>query len=178
MARSRPILALIPERRIRARVRALGREIRRDYRGKDLVLVGVLKGSFVFLADLAREIDRPLTIDFLRLSSYPSGTESSGTVRLEFDITQPVKGKDVLLVEDIIDTGGTARSVLRLLRSKRPRSLRLCTLLHKPDRSRIKVPIDYVGFRIPDQFVVGYGLDQDGLHRNLRYLGVLDARGG
>jgi len=172
MTRSKPV-PLIPERRLRARVRRLGRTIRRDYRGRDLVLVGVLKGSFIFMADLARAIDLPLTCDFLRVSSYGSGTESLGSVRFEFDVTQPIKGKDVLLVEDIIDTGLTARSVLRSLKAKKPRSARLCALLHKPERTRVPLTIDYLGFKIPNRFVVGYGLDHDGRHRNLPYIGVL-----
>ncbi len=169
---------LIPERRLRSRVRALGRRIGRDYRGKDLVLVGVLKGSFIFMADLAREIGLPLTCDFLRVTSYGSSTTSSGAVRFELDLTQPVRGKHVLLVEDIIDTGLTAASVLRALRAKRPASLRLCALLHKPERSRVRLAIHYLGFRIPNRFVVGYGLDYAGLHRNLPYLGVWDGAPG
>jgi hypoxanthine phosphoribosyltransferase len=177
MRRSRPIPALISERRLRARVRALGRTIRRDYRDRPLVLVGVLKGSFIFMADLAREIGLPLACDFLRASSYGSGTESSGTVRLEFDVTQPVRGKHVLLVEDIVDTGLTAKAVLETLRARNPASLRLCTLLRKTARLRVPVPVDYVGFDIPDRFVVGYGLDHDGLHRNLPYVGVWNGEG-
>lgn len=172
MGSKRPVPALISERRLRARVRSLGRRIGRDYRGKDLVLVGVLKGSFIFMADLAREIGLPLTCDFLRVSSYGAGTRPSGSVRLEFDLTQPVRGKHVLLVEDIIDTGQTAESVLASLRAKRPASLRLCALLHKPARTRVRLALDYVGFRIPDTFVVGYGLDLDGRYRNLPYIGA------
>jgi hypoxanthine phosphoribosyltransferase len=172
MTRSKPA-PLIPERRLRERVRGLGRQIRSDYRGRELVLVGVLKGSFIFMADLARAIDLPLTCDFLRVSSYGNGTESLGAVRFEFDVTQPVRGKDVLLVEDIIDTGLTARSVLQALRAKKPRSTRLCALLHKPERTRVPLTIDYLGFKIPNRFVVGYGLDHGGLHRNLPYIGVL-----
>ncbi len=168
------IRTLIPERRLRARVRALGRAIRRDYRGKPLVLVGVLKGAFVFMADLIREIGLPLTCDFLRVSSYGSGTETCGAVRLEFDATQPVRGRHVVLVEDIVDTGLTASAILETLRSRKPASLRLCALLRKPARARVPVKVDYVGFDVPDRFVVGYGLDRAGLHRNLPYLGVLD----
>jgi len=174
MKRSRPLPALILERRLRARVRALGRTIRRDYQGQPLVLVGVLKGAFVFMADLAREIGLPLTCDFLRVSSYGSGTETSGNVRLEFDVTQPVRGKHVLLVEDIVDTGLTASAILETLRSRKPASLRLCALLRKPARSRVSVRVDYLGFDIPDRFVVGYGLDYAGLYRNLPYVGVWD----
>jgi len=165
----------ISERRLRARVRAMGRAIRADYRARDLVLVGILKGSFVFMADLARAIDLPLTCDFLRVSSYGSDTASSGRIRMEFDLSHPVKGKDVLLVEDIVDTGWTLDHVLREIRRKKPASLRLAALLHKPSRTRVDVPIDYLGFTIPDRFVVGYGLDFDGRYRNLRHLAVLSA---
>ena len=172
MSRLKPF---ITERRLQARVRALGRAIRADYRGRDLVLVGILKGSFIFMADLARSIDLPLTCDFMRVSSYGSGTASSGRVRMEFDLSHPVRGKDVLLVEDIVDTGWTLDHVLRELRRKRPASLKLAALLHKPDRTRVQVTIDYLGFKIPDRFVVGYGLDFDGRYRNLRHLAVLDA---
>lgn len=173
-----PTRVLIPERTLRQRVRELGRRISRDYRGKELVLVGVLKGCFVFMSDLGRAIELPVTFDFLRVSSYGSGTETSGTVRIEFDVTQPIRGKHVLLVEDIIDTGLTARSVLATLRSKRPASLRLCTLLHKPDRARVKIPIDYLGFTIPNEFVIGYGLDYAGRYRNLPYVAVLNGSRG
>ena len=165
----------ISERRLAARVRALGKAIRADYRGRDLVLVGVLKGSFIFMADLARAIDLPLTCDFMRVSSYGSRTTSSGSVKMEFDLSQPVKGRHVLLVEDIVDTGWTLDHVLKQLRRKKPASLRLAALLHKPERTRVEVPIDYLGFSIPDRFVVGYGLDFDGRYRNLRHLAVLSA---
>jgi hypoxanthine phosphoribosyltransferase len=175
---ARTLKPFISERRLQARVRALGRAIRADYldrRGRDLVLVGILKGSFIFMADLARAIDLPLTCDFLRVSSYGNGTVSTGRVRMEFDLSHPVRGKDVLLVEDIVDTGWTLDHVLGELRRKKPASLKLAALLHKPDRSRVQVPIDYLGFKIPDRFVVGYGLDFDGRYRNLRHLAVLDA---
>jgi hypoxanthine phosphoribosyltransferase len=172
---ARTLKPFITERRLQARVRALGRAIRSDYAGRDLVLVGILKGSFIFMADLARAIDLPLTCDFMRVSSYGSGTVSSGRIRMEFDLSHPVKGKDVLLVEDIVDTGWTLNHVLNELRKKKPASLRLAALLHKPERSRVEVPIDYLGFTIPDRFVVGYGLDFDGRYRNLPYVAVLNA---
>jgi hypoxanthine phosphoribosyltransferase len=168
MARNRPSPPLLSERRLRARVRALGRRIAADYRGKDLVVVGVLHGAFVFLADLVREIRLPLICDFVRLSSYGGSTRTSGRVRFEFDLTQPVRGRHVLVVEDIVDTGLTMSALLRRLRARRPASLRLCALLRKPSRERVKVPVDYLGFDVPDRFVVGYGLDHAGLHRNLR----------
>ncbi len=173
MRRSRPIPALISERRLRARTRAIGLEIRRDYRGKDLVLVGILKGAFVFMADLARSIGLPLTCEFMKVSSYGSGTVSSGRLRFDFDVSQSLRGRHVIVVEDIIDTGRTAAKVLEALRGKRPAGLRLCALLHKPGRERVRVTIDYLGFTIPNRFVVGYGLDHDGRHRNLPYVGVL-----
>jgi hypoxanthine phosphoribosyltransferase len=172
MRRSSAVPALISERRLRARVGVLGRRIRRDYQGRDLVLVGVLKGSFIFMADLVRRIGLPLTCDFLRVSSYGSSTRSNGSVRVEFDLTQPIRGKHVLLVEDIIDTGLTARAVISLLKAHKPASVRLCALLHKPERSRVRVSVDYLGFRIPNRFVVGYGLDHAGRFRNLPYIGV------
>lgn len=166
--------ALISTEKLRARVAELGRKITRDYRGRDLVVVCVLKGAFMFTADLVRHIDLPLTCDFLRVSSYGSGTESSGNVRLEFDVTQPLKGKDVILVEDIVDTGLTIRSVLDALSAKKPASLAVCALLYKPERERVHIPIDYLGFTIPNKFVVGYGLDQAGRYRNLEYVAELE----
>ena len=172
---ARTLKPFITERRLQARVRALGRTIRADYAGRDLVLVGILKGSFIFMADLARAIRLPLTCDFMRVSSYGSGTASSGKIRMEFDLSHPVKGKDVLLVEDIVDTGWTLNHVLNELRRKKPASLRLAALLHKPARTRVDVPIDYLGFTIPDRFVVGYGLDFDGRYRNLPHVAVLNA---
>ena len=172
---ARTLKPFISARRLQARVRALGRAIRADYDGRDLVLVGILKGSFIFMADLARAIQLPLTCDFMRVSSYGSDTVSSGRIRMEFDLSHPVRGKDVLLVEDIVDTGWTLDHVLGELRRKRPASLKLAALLHKPERTRVEVPIDYLGFTIPDRFVVGYGLDFDGRYRNLRHLALLDA---
>lgn len=167
------VRTLISEEKLQRRIRELGRTITQAYRGKELVLVGVLKGCFVFMSDLGRAIRLPVTFDFLRVSSYGNGTESTGSIRIDFDITQPIKGKHVLLVEDIIDTGLTAQSVLDALRAKRPASLRLCALLHKPERARVEVPIDYLGFTIPNEFVVGYGLDYAGRFRNLPHVGVL-----
>jgi hypoxanthine phosphoribosyltransferase len=172
---ARTLKPFISERRLRARVRSLGRAIRADYAGRDLILVGILKGSFIFMADLARAINLPLTCDFMRVSSYGSGTVSNGRIKMEFDLSHPVRGKHVLLVEDIVDTGWTLDHVLKELQKKRPASLRLAALLHKPARTRVEVPIDYLGFRIPDRFVVGYGLDFDGRYRNLRHVAVLDA---
>lgn len=159
---------------IQRRVRALGARITRDYRGKDLVLVGILKGSFVFLADLARAIKLPVTCEFLRVSSYDTGTTSSGVVRLDFDLTNPIRGRHVLLVEDIVDTGLTLQFLIKHLRLSRPASLRICTFLHKPDRTKVKLDLDYIGFSIPNAFVIGYGLDYAGKYRNLPQVGVLE----
>ncbi len=163
---------LIPEDRVLARVRELGREIARDYAGRAPVLVGVLKGSFVFLADLLRAIDLMVEVDFIGISSY-QGTATSGVVQITSDLSRPIEGKEVLLVEDIVDTGLTAQYLLENLRTRRPRSVRICTLLEKPGRARVRLALDYVGFRIEDVFAVGYGLDCDGRWRNLPYVGVL-----
>jgi len=159
--------------RLQARVAELGRQITEDYRGKDLVLVVVLKGSFIFAADLARHIDLPLSIDFLGVRSYEDSTETSGVVQITSDLTRPIEDKDVLVVEDIVDTGLTMDYLFENLRTRHPRSVRLATLLHKPARTRVQVPIDYLGFEIPDAFVVGYGLDFAQRYRNLPYLGIL-----
>jgi len=162
---------LISEADLRARVRALGEEIARDYAGRPLVVVGVLKGSFIFLADLVRAIDLPVSVDFIGISSY-QGTTSTGAVKITSDLSRPIDGKDVLLVEDIVDTGLSMRYLLDNLSVRKPASLRVCALLEKPARARVKVPIDYRGFVIGDEFVVGYGLDWDGRMRNLPFVGV------
>jgi hypoxanthine phosphoribosyltransferase len=162
---------LIPEADLRARVAALGAQITRDYAGRSPVLVGVLKGSFVFLADLARAIDLPVQIDFIGISSY-QGTTSTGVVQITSDLGRPIDGKDVLLVEDIVDTGLSMRYLLDNLGTRGPASLKVCALLEKPSRARAVIPIDYRGFVIGDEFVVGYGLDWDGKLRNLPFVGV------
>jgi hypoxanthine phosphoribosyltransferase len=162
---------LIPEADLRARIAEMGVAITRDYAGKPLVVIGVLKGSFIFLADLVRAIDLPLSIDFIGTSSY-QGTRSTGVVQITSDLTRPIDGKDVLLVEDIVDTGLTMRYLLENLATRKPASLRLAALLEKPSRAQVHIPIDYRGFVIGDEFVVGYGLDWDGKMRNLPYVGV------
>jgi len=162
---------LIPEKDLRARVAAMGAEITRDYQGRPLVLIGVLKGSFIFLADLVRAIELPLLVDFIGISSY-QGTRSTGVVQITSDLTRPIEGKHVLLVEDIVDTGLTMRYLLDNLATRRPESVRIAALLEKPARAQVKIPIDYRGFVIGDEFVVGYGLDWDGKLRNLPYVGV------
>jgi hypoxanthine phosphoribosyltransferase len=163
---------LLPEERLRARVAEIGREITRDYQGKPLVLVGVLKGALVFLADLMRAIDLPVSLDFVGLSSYV-GTRSSGAVELTSDLTRPIEGKHVILVEDIVDTGLTMQWLLRKLEERHPASLAVCALLVKPARARVVVPVRYRGFDIADEFVVGYGLDHEGRLRNLPFVGVV-----
>ena len=168
---------LIPAEDLRARVDELGREIRRDYMGRTPILVGVLKGAVVFLADLMRAIEAPCECDFIALSSYGASTRSSGIVELTKDLSVPIEGRDVLIVEDIVDTGRTLTYLLRNLETRQPRTVRVCALLDKVSRREVPVALDYVGFTIPDEFVVGYGLDFAGLYRNLPYIGVLDAAG-
>lgn len=175
-AESKPAV-LITADALASRVRELGAAIARDYRGHDLVVVAVLKASFVFAADLIRSIDLPLTVDFLGVRSYGDATETSGVVQITSDLSQPVEGKHVLLVEDIVDTGLTLRFLLENLATRAPRSVKLAALLHKPARTRAEVKIDYLGFSIDDVFVVGYGLDHAQSYRNLSYVGVLPASG-
>lgn len=160
----------IDEARIRARVAELGREIARDHRGVDLHLICVLNGAFLFMADLVRAIDLPLTVDFLSVSSYGSRTASSGEVRLVKDLDQSLKGKHVVLVEDIVDTGLTMRYLLHYLEGRGPLSVKVATLLSKPSRRQVDVPVDYLGFEIDDAFVYGYGLDVAHRYRNLPFV--------
>src|SRR5438045_34688 len=164
---------LFTEKQIADRIAELAAQIERDHRGKDLVLVGVLKGAFVFVSDLARRIDLPLSVDFIGLSSYGEETESSGVVKITSDLSRPIEGKHVLIVEDIVDTGLTMRYLLDNFSTRRPASVKLCTLLHKPSRARTRIPIDYLGFQIEDRFVVGYGLDHRHKYRNVPFIGVL-----
>ena len=171
---SERIVTMIDQEKIAQRVRELGAQISREYADRSLVLVCVLKGSFVFAADLARSIDAPLRVDFLGVRSYGEGTESSGVVQITQDLSRPIAGEDVLLVEDIVDTGLTIAHLMDLFRTRQPRSVRVCSLLHKPARARVEVKIDYLGFTIEDKFVVGYGLDFAERHRNLPYIGVVE----
>ncbi len=165
---------LITEDQIRDKVRELGRQISVDYASTSVTLVSVLKGSLPFMADLMRQIEIPLQIDLMEVSSYGGATtETSGLVRILKDLSSSIEGKDVLIVEDIIDTGLTLNYLLRYLRGKNPRSLRICALLDKPTRRLVEIPIDYLGFTIPDEFVVGYGLDFSEFYRNLPFIGVL-----
>src|SRR6476661_5453365 len=165
---------LLTEAQIATRVAELGTRITADYAGKTLTLVSVLKGSLPFMADLMRAIELPVRIDLMEVSSYGgTSTESSGLVRILKDLSASIEGEDVLIVEDIIDTGLTLNFLLRYLRGKNPRSLEICTLLDKPARRLVDIPVNYIGFTIPDQFVVGYGLDYGEYYRNLRFVGVL-----
>lgn len=165
---------LLTEEEIASKVRELGAQISVDYRGRSLTLVSVLKGSLPFMADLMRAIEIPVRIDLMEVSSYGgSSTESSGLVRILKDLSASIADEDVLIVEDIIDTGLTLNYLVRYLRGKAPASLHICTLLDKPARRLVEIPVDYKGFTIPDRFVVGYGLDYGELYRNLRYVGVL-----
>ena len=163
---------LFSAEQLAVRVKEIGRQIERDYQGKELVLLGVLKGSFLFISDLARSIDLPLAVDFIGLSSYGEATESSGVVKITSDVSKPIESKHVVIVEDIVDTGLTMRYLLDNLATRHPASVKLCTLLHKPSRSRTKIPIDYLGFEIEDRFVVGYGLDAAEKYRNVPFIGV------
>jgi hypoxanthine phosphoribosyltransferase len=164
---------LISAERIAERVAELGRAVTADYRGRPLVLLVILKGSFVFAADLARAIELPMNIEFLGVASYGDGTESSGAVQITHDLTAPIEGKDVLVVEDIVDTGLTLSYILRLLEARRPASLRVCALLEKPGRRKTPIDVAYVGFPLGDEFVVGYGLDWAQRYRNLTFIGAV-----
>ena len=159
---------------LQERVRELGAELTRDYEGCDLFLMGVLKGAVFFVADLMRHIDLDCELDFMAVSSYGSLTDSSGVVRILKDLDAPIEGKDVLIVEDIVDSGLTLNYLLRNLRGRNPRSLEVCALLVKPGRRKIDLPIRYVGFEIPNQFVVGYGLDLDQRYRNLPHVAAVE----
>ena len=167
------ISTLITEEEIDRRVRELGAQITKDYEGKELHMICILKGACFFMTDLAKRIDRPVTFDFMSCSSYGAGTVSSGVVAIEKDLEEPVEGKDIMIVEDIIDTGRTLSFLKQVMEEKGAKSIRICTLLDKPDRRVVNLKSDYVGFVIPDEFVVGYGLDYDQRHRNLPYIGIV-----
>jgi hypoxanthine phosphoribosyltransferase len=163
---------LIPEDRLQARVRELGAEIRNDFGPNAVTCIGVLKGSFLFMADLVRAMGGDVRCEFLGVSSYHGGTRTTGVVRISEDLRNPIEGQDCLIIEDIIDTGLTLDYLVRLLRVRGPKSLRICTLLDKPAHREVDLQSDYVGFSIPDEFVVGYGLDLGELYRNLPYIAV------
>ncbi len=164
---------LIGEQELQARISELGLEVSRDYAGRDLLLVGVLKGAVFFMADLMRELTVPCEIDFMAISSYGAGTDSSGVVRILKDLDINISGRDVLVVEDIIDSGLTLSYLMRSLKARKPATVEICALLTKPERREVEVPVAYVGFEIPNKFVIGYGLDFDERYRNLPYVAVL-----
>ena len=164
---------LFSEEQLDRRVREIAAEITRDYEGKEIMLISVLRGSFVFMADLCRRIDLPCTLDFMSVSSYGKGTTSSGQVQITRDLSSDISGKHIIVVEDILDSGNTLSYLLKLLEQRNPASIRLCTLLNKPDRRVKHVDVHYCGFDIPDAFIVGYGLDYAEQYRNLPYIGIL-----
>jgi hypoxanthine phosphoribosyltransferase len=168
---------LIDERTLQERIKELGEEINRDYQGKDLLLICILRGGIVFLVDLMRQITVPHQVDFMAVTSYESGArQSGGSVRLSLDLRTDIRGREVLLVEDIVDSGNTIAYVLEFLQTRQPSSLKVCTLLDKPERRETPVPINYRGFTIPNKFVFGYGLDLDEYYRNLPFIGVVDLK--
>lgn len=164
---------LFSEEQLKARVREIAGQIDRDFAGKEPMLISVLRGSFIFMADLMRSITLPCTVDFMAVSSYGAGTTSSGQVKITKDLSESIEGRDIIVVEDILDSGNTLSYLLQILQARHPASMKLCTLLDKPDRRIKPVHVDYSGFSIPDEFVVGYGLDYDEKYRNLPYVGVL-----
>lgn len=168
------IRVLLTEEEVDAKIRALGKKISEDYAGKSVHLVCVLKGGVFFMCELAKRIEVPVSMDFMSVSSYGNGTSSSGAVRIVKDLDEPLEGKDVLIVEDIIDSGNTLHYLVEILYKRNPSSIKICTLLDKPDRRVADVKVEYVGFEIPDEFVVGYGLDYAQRYRNLPYIGVVE----
>lgn len=164
---------LISEAEIKARVSELAKQIEKDYEGKAPTMIGVLKGSIMFYTDLVRQINLPLTVDFMSISSYGAGVNSSGEVKIIKDIDGKIGGKDVIIVEDIVDSGYSMNCLLKLFGTRSPKSVKVCALLDKPSRREIPVKIDYTGFQVANEFVVGYGLDYDGLYRNIPFIGVL-----
>lgn len=168
------IRVLLAEEEVDRRIQEIGDQISRDYAGKQVHLVCVLKGGSFFLCELAKRITVPVSLDFMSVSSYGQDTKSSGVVKIVKDLDESLKGKDVIVVEDIIDSGRTLSYLLEMLQDRKPNSLRLCTLLDKPERRVVDVKVDYTGFNIPDEFVVGYGLDYDQKYRNLPYIGVVE----
>ncbi len=164
---------LYSEEQLRQRVRELGAQITADYAGKEPVLASVLRGSYIFMADLTRAIDLPVTVDFMAVSSYGAGTKRSGQGEIKKDLSDSIEGRDLIIVEDILDSGNTLFYLMEILKARKPASIRICTLMDKPDRRTQPIVADYVGFTIPDAFVVGYGLDYDEKYRNLPYVGIL-----
>ena len=167
------IEVLIPEEKVTERIKELGEQISKDYEGKEIHMICILKGGVFFMVDLSKRINVPVSLDFMSVSSYGNGTKSSGVVRIAKDLDESIEGKDVIIVEDIIDSGRTLYYLMDILKKRNPNSIRLCTLLDKPERREKDVTVDYVGFEIPDEFVVGYGLDYAQKYRNLPYIGVV-----
>ncbi len=167
---------LFSEEQLKNRVREIAQQITADYQGKEIMLISVLRGSFVFMADLCRAIDLPCTVDFMAVSSYGKGTKSSGQVQITKDLSEDISDRHIIVVEDILDSGNTLSYLLKILENRHPASIRLCTLLDKPDRRVKPVEVHYSGFTIPDAFVVGYGLDYAEKYRNLPYIGILKPR--
>ena len=168
------VKVMLSEEEVDKRIQEIGDQISKDYAGKQVHLVCVLKGGAFFMVELAKRITVPVSFDFMSVSSYGSDTKSSGVVKIIKDLDEPLNGKDVLVVEDIIDSGRTLSYLLEMLKDRKPASLKLCTLLDKPSRRVIDVDVDYTGFQIPDEFVVGYGLDYDQRYRNLPYIGIME----
>jgi len=173
MEKEEKLELLISENKLKKRIKEIADEISKDYEGKKPLFVSILKGGGFFLADLVREIKLDLTVDYIAASSYGSNTESSGKVHILKDLSAPVEGKDVIIVEDIIDTGYTLKAIYDILKTRKPKSIKICVLLDKPERRKVKVSVDYVGFKIPDLFVVGYGIDYAERYRNLPYIAIL-----
>ena len=168
------IRVMIPEDEVNVKIKELGRKISEDFAGQEVHLICILKGSIFFVCELAKRITLPGTIDFMQVSSYGAETKSSGVVRLSKDLDEPLQGKNVIIVEDIIDSGRTLNHLVNLLGQRHPKSMTICTLLDKPSRRVVEVDVKYTGFQIPDAFVVGYGLDYDQRYRNLPYIGVIE----
>ena len=165
---------LIDEEKLSKRVKEIARQIKEEYKDKEIILISILKGSVFFTVDLAKNIEGNVKLEFIRVSSYNDGTESSGKISLKLDLNDSIEGKDVIVIEDIIDTGRTLSYLIEYLKNKKPNSIKLCTLLDKPERRVEEVNVDYTGFQIPDKFVVGYGLDFDEKYRNLPYVGYIE----
>ena len=168
------IRVMIPEEEVDAKIAELGKKISEDYAGRQVHLICILKGSVFFTCELAKRITVPVSLDFMSVSSYGDGTASSGIVKIAKDLDETLEGKDVIVIEDIIDSGRTLSYLMEVLGKRQPNSLKLCTLLDKPDRRVVDVHIDYTAFQVPDKFVVGYGLDYDQKYRNLPYIGVVE----
>tara|TARA_Y100000031_G_scaffold16083_1_gene16749 strand:- start:162 stop:689 length:528 start_codon:yes stop_codon:yes gene_type:complete len=166
---------LISEEELAIRIKALGKAITSDFENEEVLVVCILKGAFMFCSDLMKEIDLPTRLDFMQLSSYGDGMKSSGSVKIDLDISESIKDKNVIIVEDIVDSGLTMKTLLELLKARGPKSVKIASLLFKPSRNIHKVPIDYLGFEIEDKFVIGYGLDYAGRYRELPYVGVVNA---